>query len=279
LAPLSPLDLIPGSSEDAFFQPEVLRRDWHFATYDNGIRILATLGVEMPELRSCVESYLNAWFRIPSDCSTLERVREWWDSVSSEIYHLPSVLSAALVFHAFKTFCLPMQAPLFEWPFIPGFYLELEGSDARSLSHPQRLCSFSALGTFDVFVRETTDYVEPLPPTILGVVDECCTVICPRVVSTNMVNSFGVEGNLQLYHYTDHMYDRSLFETVVDSPLGMSVYGVPVTIGDHTVSCVLSIVLDRCLNLIRRYLAANNTHSQVSKLAMFQNSIFSPTRS
>jgi len=165
LAPLTSLDLIPGSSEDAFFQPEVLRRDWHFATYDNGIRILATIGVEMPELRSCMESYLNKWFSVPDDCTNLNLVCDWWESISSTIYHFPSVVAAALVFHAFNTFSAPLPVPVFLCPFMPGFCLEMEGTDHRSLSYPQRLCSLSALGTFDIFTREIDERAPPLPPT------------------------------------------------------------------------------------------------------------------
>jgi hypothetical protein len=266
--------LIPGSSEDAFFQPEVLRRDWHFATYDNGIRILATIGVEMPELRSCMESYLNKWFSVPDDCTNLNLVCDWWESISSTIYHFPSVVAAALVFHAFNTFSAPLPVPVFLCPFMPGFCLEMEGTDHRSLSYPQRLCSLSALGTFDIFTREIDERAPPLPPTILSELDEVHTVVLPHVVMAEMVKASGIQSVIQLYKYTDHLYDRHLFETVDQSPLGAKVYGVPVTIGDHTISCVLSIVLDRCLNLIRRYLAVNNTRSQVSKLALFKDSIF-----
>jgi hypothetical protein len=274
LAPLSTLDLIPGSSEDAFFQPEVLRREWHFTTYDNGIRILATLGVEMPDLRSCLESYLNKWFHVPPSCDDIFKVHDWWCEVSSTIYHLPSVIAAALIDQAFATFVLPIQTPLFVCPFIPGLYLETEGSDQRSLTSPQRLCSLSALGTFDIFTCNIDQRDPPLPPSILGDIDEVQTVVRPNVVTVDMIKASGVQSSIQLYKYTDHLYDRLLFETVDQTPLGARVYGIPVTIGDHTISCVLSIVLDRSLNVIRRYLAANNPHCNISRLALFPETIF-----
>jgi hypothetical protein len=274
LAPLKESDLIPGNCEDAYFQSAILNPDQFLGPYKNGARAMLTIGHSVDLARPVLEAYLNRWISIPPE-STVQQVGDWWVSLSHFIFHFPSVISAALSFHATESFFAPFVIPVMMCSFLPGYFLDFEGESARSLPCPKRISSLSDNGSFSIFCGPVINRLDPLPPTTFGVIlDIPAGPPVPNVHRARSLLPDGTSQGFELYTYYDPLFDRLLFEAVDVSPAGMDVLGSPVFIGDTVISCMSSIVLDRCLNLIRRYMLAINKYSKIKEIARYDASIF-----